>query len=88
MLCQPQLLHAEQVGISGFTEPAQDSALGLSITGRVTKIHVAEGEKVKQGQLLLQLDQELEQSEVQRRKLLWESKVEIEFDFIFPTYKN
>ncbi len=78
LLCQAQLSHAEQVGISGFTEPAQDSALGLSIYGRVTTIHVAEGEKVKQGQLLLQLDQELEQFEVQRRKLLWESKVEIE----------
>ncbi len=78
LLCTPQLSPAEQVGISGFTEPAQDSALGLSITGRVTAIKVAEGEKVKQGQLLLQLDQDLEQLEVKRRKLLWESKIEIE----------
>ena len=77
LLCTPQLSSAEQIGISGFTEPAQDSALGLSITGRVTAIKVAEGEKVKQGQLLLQLDQDLEQLEVKRRKLLWESKVEI-----------
>lgn len=78
LLCQPQLLRAEQVGISGFTEPVQDSALGLSITGRVTAIKVSEGEIVKQGQLLLQLDQDLEQLELNRRKLLWESKVEIE----------
>ncbi len=78
LLCTPQLAPAEQIGISGFTEPALDSALGLSITGRVTAIKVVEGEKVKQGQLLLQLDQDLEQLEVKRRKLLWESKVEIE----------
>lgn len=77
-LAIPQLASAEQIGISGFNEPAQDSALGLSITGRVTKIKVTEGEEVKQGQLLLQLDQELEQLEVKRRKLLWDSKVEIE----------
>ncbi|MFK5926819.1 MAG: efflux RND transporter periplasmic adaptor subunit [Desulfuromusa sp.] len=77
LLCTPQLSPAEQVGISGFTEPAQDSALGLSITGRVTAIKVAEGETVKRGQLLLQLDQDLELLEVKRRKLLWESKVEI-----------
>lgn len=78
LLSIPQLSTAEQVGISGFTEPAQDSALGLSITGRTIAIKVTEGETVKQGQLLLQLDQELEQLEVKRRKLLWESKVEIE----------
>ena len=78
LLVCPYYSIAEQVGISGLTEPVQDSNLGLSITGRVTAIKVAAGAKVKQGQLLLQLDQKLEQLEVQRRKLLWESKVEIE----------
>jgi len=78
LLSCPHFSAAEQVGISGLTEPVQDSNLGLSITGRVTAIKVAEGEKVKKGQLLLQLDQELEQLEVQRRKLLWDSKVELE----------
>jgi RND family efflux transporter MFP subunit len=78
LLSTPQISAAEQVGISGFTEPVQDSSLGLSITGRITAIKVTEGETVKQGQLLLQLDQELEQLEVARRKLLWESKIEIE----------
>ena len=78
LLSHPQLLRAEQVGISGFTEPVQDSALGLSITGRVTAINISDGEIVKQGQLLLQLDQDLELLEMNRRKLLWESKVEIE----------
>ena len=78
LLSIPQVAAAEQTGISGFTEPAQDSALGLSINGRVTTIKVTEGEKVKQGQLLLQLDQDLEQLEVKRRKLIWKSKVEIE----------
>ncbi len=78
LLVCPQYSIAEQIGISGLTEPVQDSDLGLSITGRVTAIRVTEGKKVKKGQLLLQLDQELEQLEVQRRKLIWDSKVELE----------
>jgi len=77
-LTVPRISAGQQTGISGFTEPAQDSALGLSINGRVTAIKITEGEKVKQGQLLLQLDQDLEQQEVKRRKLIWKSKVEIE----------
>ena len=77
LIYSPPLSQAEQITISGLTEPAQDSALGLSITGQIISIKVKIGDVVKPGQLLLQLDQELERLEVKRRKLIWESKAEI-----------
>ena len=70
--------HAQQLSISGFTEPYIDAMLGISVTGRVAKIHLAEGTTVEEGQVILELDQELEELEVQRRKLLWTSKAEVQ----------
>ena len=70
--------HAQQVSISGFTEPYIDALLGISVTGRVAKIHLSEGTTVEKGQVILELDQELEELEVQRRKLLWTSKTEVQ----------
>ena len=68
---------AQQMSISGFTEPYLDAMLGISATGRVAKIHLTEGTTVEIGQVILELDQQLEQLEVQRRKLLWTSKTEV-----------
>ena len=70
--------HGQQVSISGFTEPYFDTLLGISVTGRVAKIHLPEGTTVEKGQVILELDQELEELEVQRRKLLWTSKTEVQ----------
>jgi RND family efflux transporter MFP subunit len=69
--------HAQQMSISGFTEPYFDALLGISAIGRVAKIHLAEGTTVEEGQVILELDQQLETLEVQRRKLLWTSKAEV-----------
>ncbi len=68
---------AQQMSISGFTEPYLDAMLGISATGRVAKIHLTEGTTVEMGQVILELDQQLEKLEVQRRKLLWTSKTEV-----------
>lgn len=68
---------AQQLSITGFTEPYLDAMLGISATGRVARIHLTEGTTVELGQVILELDQQLEKLEVQRRKLLWTSKVEV-----------
>ena len=70
--------HAQQVAVSGFTEPYFDAKLGISTIGRVAKIHLSEGSMVEKGQVILELDQQLENLEVQRRKLLWTSKAELQ----------
>lgn len=69
---------AEQISIPGIIEPYQDVALGIAATGRVAKIHVAEGAWVKKGAVILELDKRVEELEVERRKLIWQSKVELE----------
>jgi RND family efflux transporter MFP subunit len=78
LLLLPANGHGQQVSISGFTEPYIDALLGISVTGRVAKIHLPEGTTVEKGQVILELDQELEELEVQRRKLLWTSKAEVQ----------
>ncbi len=78
LLVLPANSHAQQLSIDGFTEPYIDAMLGISVTGRVAKIHLAEGTTVEEGQVILELDQELEALEVQRRKLLWTSKAEVQ----------
>ncbi len=77
-LSAPLEADAEPFTISGVTEPYQDVSLGISIPGRVAKIHVAEGARVAKGEVILELDQQLEKLEVERRKLIWQSKVEVE----------
>ncbi len=68
---------AQEISVSGFTEPYKDSTLGLPVTGQVVKILVKEGDKVKQWQALLELNQQSETLEMKRRQLLAESKTEI-----------
>ena len=70
--------HAQETSITGFTEPYFDAMLGISAIGRVAKIHLPEGTTVEKGQVILELDQQLEELEVQRRKLLWTSKTEVQ----------
>ncbi len=74
----PATLLAQEITVSGFTEPYLDSTLGISVTGQVNKIHVKEGDKVKKWQAVLELDQEAETLEVKRRQLLTESKAEVD----------
>ena len=45
--------HGQQVSNSGFTEPYFDALLGISVTGRVAKIHLPEGTTVEKGQVIL-----------------------------------
>jgi RND family efflux transporter MFP subunit len=69
---------AEPVTISGYTMSSLDSKLGLAVTGKVRLIHVEEGQIVKQGQALLELEQQAERLEMERRELIWENRTEID----------
>ena len=68
----------EGVSISGVTEAIHDVTLAASVDGRIAKIHFYEGARVNKGQRILELDKRLEELEVERRKLIWQSKVEVE----------
>lgn len=73
----PGMAQSRVESISGLTEPINDVILSLPITGTVAKIFFREGDHVKKGAAILALDSELETLEVERRKLLWENKAEV-----------
>lgn len=68
----------EKLSISGITEALWDVTLSLSVSGTVVDIFFREGAYVEKGQVILDLDKEIEELEVARRKLIWESKAELE----------
>lgn len=67
-----------QISSPGITEPFQDVVLGTPVAGAVEKVHVKEGDFVKAGQVLLELQKRQEELELSRRKLLMEGKAELE----------
>lgn len=67
----------QPAAVSGITSPIKDITLNATVDGTVSKIFLKEGDSVKAGQLILQLDNQLELLEVARRKLIWESKAEL-----------
>ncbi len=73
----PLIMGQEKISISGVTEAIKDVTLSLSVAGTVSSIFVKEGSTVKRGQIILELDKRLEELEVARRKLIWESKTEL-----------
>lgn len=68
----------EPLSVSGVTEPIRDVTLSATLVGTVSAIFVKEGMSVQAGAAILELDRKLEDFEVQRRKLIWESKAELE----------
>ncbi len=76
-LCLSPAMAGEVIGISGITEPIHDVHLSLTTMGAVSKIFYHEGDYVKKGTVILNLDLKLETLEVKRRKLIWESKAEV-----------
>jgi RND family efflux transporter MFP subunit len=70
---------AEKVSINGITEPFLDVTLSASVAGIISAENFKEGDVVKKGDVILELDNKLQQFEVQRRKaVLDQSKMEVE----------
>jgi RND family efflux transporter MFP subunit len=63
---------------SGLIEPLQQATLAPTVVGRIQRVLVKEGDVVKAGQVLVELEQDLEVLEVERRRLVAENKSEIE----------
>lgn len=63
---------AAEKGIAGITQPYLDVTLSAPIQGTVSFAHSAEGEEVKEGKVIMELDNKLEELEVARRKAVME----------------
>lgn len=69
---------AETLRAEGLVEAVFDAALSPQVSGIVASNAVEEGDWVEPGQLLVQLRDDIEALEVLRRKLIFQSKVEVE----------
>jgi len=68
----------EMLRVSGITESIKDVTLSLSVAGTIETIYIKEGDYIAKGRTILELDKRLEQLETERRKLIWDSKAEVE----------
>ncbi len=59
---------------AGLTEPFLDTKLGAPSDGIITAKRVKEGDTVKAGDVILELDKRLEDLEIERRRLVMEQK--------------
>jgi membrane fusion protein (multidrug efflux system) len=63
---------AEVKSVSGITEPFMDVTLGASVAGIIHTESFKEGDAVKKGDVIIELDKRLEELEVERRKAVME----------------
>lgn len=66
--------HAPGADIPGITEPFLDVTLSASVPGIIAERKFKEGEVVKEGDPIIELDKRLEELEVERRKVVLESR--------------
>jgi RND family efflux transporter MFP subunit len=59
---------AEIKSVNGITEPFMDVELGASVAGIIHSESFKEGDTVKKGEVIIDLDKRLEELEVERRK--------------------
>ncbi|MFZ9508959.1 MAG: efflux RND transporter periplasmic adaptor subunit [Burkholderiaceae bacterium] len=62
----------------GFTRAYREVKLSMPVAGRIERVLVEEGSRVREGQLLLYLDRTLEELEVRRRKLQLEDHARLD----------
>jgi len=65
---------AAEIVASGIVRPFIDVKLSAAVPGIITSRKVNEGDSVKQGDVLLELDNSLERLEVERRKVVRDQK--------------
>ena len=77
LLAAPVNVGADEA-VSAITMPIEDITLSFVQSGRVAKIHVKEGDLVQPGQLLVQLDDTAEQTQLLMLKEQSEDMTEVE----------
>ncbi len=62
---------------TGVVEPFVDVTLGLFVQGRIEKILLSEGRRVRKGDVILMLEKRQEELEAARRKIIWLNRAEL-----------
>src|SRR3954471_6905077 len=77
--CLGSLNASDTPYVEGITEPFLDVTLSASVAGIVTAEKFKEGDFVKEGDVILDLDKKLEELETVRRKLVMDNK-KVDYD--------
>lgn len=79
-------VHADPLSVDGITEPILDVTLTASVPGIIRTEAFAEGDGVKKGDVILELDRNLEELELARRKAIMEkTKTDLEATRVLVT---
>jgi len=70
---------AGPTAVAGFTQALYDVTIGVAEAGRIAQLKVAEGDRVKQGDVLLFLDKTLEELEVELRRIQANQRAELDY---------
>jgi RND family efflux transporter MFP subunit len=71
-------LPSQGLASRGITEPFRDANVSATVSGTVVAVKVKEGQFVREGETVIELDNSLEALEVERRKLVAESTAEVD----------
>ena len=77
IILAPASICFAQSASQGITEPYRDANVSASASGTITAINAKEGQFVHAGDVIVELDSQLEALEVERRKTIADSMVEI-----------
>lgn len=73
----PTFAQLNPAGAPGITQAMREAKLSMAVAGRVEGLFIREGSVVRPGQVLLHLDRNLEELEVQRRRLLLQDQARL-----------
>ncbi len=76
-LAAPAAQAQRAITAGGITEPVADATLSSATIGIIRAWKYKEGERVPADQSVIELDKRQEELEVERRKMIWESKEEL-----------
>ena len=83
----PELRASDLTYAEGVTEPFLDVTLSASVAGIITGQKFKEGDFVKEGDVILELDKKLEELETARRKLVMDNK-KVDFEATEVLFKT
>lgn len=67
-----------QAAATGYTQSLRDLKLSLTVTGRIDQVFAREGDRLRKGDLILQLDHKAEALEVERRTLMLKDEARLD----------
>jgi len=67
----------ETITLTGLSEPVNDVILSFEVEGKIATIFFREGDEILIDDPLILLNNHLEELEVERNELIWESKIRL-----------